>query len=321
MPGAETVRGEEIPMAQGAPGSHGALGIVFLWWVATLAWWILAFVPLPPASPDWLIRTRTVCFGTLENGLPDTYGWVLLIVSPLSLLAALLVTWGSELRRDARWLVGRLLGRIALGVVVGIPLLGSVWVGHRVSQGLEVAGPWGSDSNPSAFPVEYPRSSSQAPELSLVDQRGERVTIGTMRGRTVLVTFAFAHCQTICPLIVRNVLQAAETLGGSSPEVLIVTLDPWRDTPRSLPALSEHWELGTRARVLSGPVEDVERVLDAYRVPRTRDGKTGDVAHPSLLYVVDPSGAIRYTLNNPSYRWIAEAVRRVATESEIVSRP
>jgi cytochrome oxidase Cu insertion factor (SCO1/SenC/PrrC family) len=81
------------------------------------------------------------------------------------------------------------------------------------------------------------------------------------------------------------------------PAVVVVTLDPWRDTPSRLPHLAEQWGLGSDAFVLSGAVEDVERVLDAWNVARERDLRTGDISHPALVYVVDRKGRIAYAAN------------------------
>jgi hypothetical protein len=36
----------------------------------------------------------------------------------------------------------------------------------------------------------------------------------------------------------------------------------------------------------------VEAALDAWDVPRTRDLATGEVTHPSLVYVIDAAGRI-----------------------------
>ena len=36
--------------------------------------------------------------------------------------------------------------------------------------------------------------------------------------------------------------------------------------------------------------------LDAWRVPRARDTRTGDVVHPRLAYLVDAEGTIAYAI-------------------------
>jgi cytochrome oxidase Cu insertion factor (SCO1/SenC/PrrC family) len=111
-------------------------------------------------------------------------------------------------------------------------------------------------------------------------------------GRAVLVTFAYAHCQTVCPVIVHDVLAARRAVPGTV--AVIVTLDPLRDTPARLPAMARQWQLGSDELVVSGSPSTVEAVLDAWQMPRTRDAGTGDIAHPRLVYLVDPNGRIAY---------------------------
>jgi cytochrome oxidase Cu insertion factor (SCO1/SenC/PrrC family) len=81
---------------------------------------------------------------------------------------------------------------------------------------------------------------------------------------------------------------------ASVPHVVIVSLDPWRDTPSRLSHLAEHWQVGSDGTVLSGSVEDVEATLDAWNVARDRNELTGDVAHPPLVYLLDAEGTIAY---------------------------
>jgi hypothetical protein len=58
----------------------------------TVFWWAFALWPVGDA-PDWLVRTRLVCFGVDGGGLPDRAGWVGLVGQPLGMLGALLVGW------------------------------------------------------------------------------------------------------------------------------------------------------------------------------------------------------------------------------------
>ena len=112
-------------------------------------------------------------------------------------------------------------------------------------------------------------------------------------------------------------LQAADRFEPQQVEVLVVTLDPWRDTPRTLPTLANGWNLGANAHVLSGPVDDVMAVLDQYNVPRQRDEKTGDVTHPALVYVLDKNGDLAYGFNNPNADWLATAVERLLEPADL----
>jgi protein SCO1/2 len=152
-----------------------------------------------------------------------------------------------------------------------------------------------------------------APALALIAHDGATRSIDQLRGRPVLVTFAFAHCETVCPLVIRDVLAARERLDSIDrpPAVLIVTLDPWRDTPSRLPAMASAWSLPERdVWVLGGEVAAVEATLDAWEVPRSRDLRTGEVTHPSLVYIVDADGRIAFVSTGGADA-IADLVRRL----------
>ena len=286
------------------------LGGVVAWFAITAAWWLLALWPVPNA-PVWLERTRYVCFGVNEHGLPDGGGWIGLIAGPLGMLSILLVGWwrafASIVHKSRRsFAVAATLATVAAGVI----LIGSgaTW---RVTEARVAA----ADLAPAAAlpAATYPRLDQPAPLLSLVAHTGETITLGKFAGRPVLVTFAFAHCTTICPVIVKQTLEAQAMLQGTAvqPAVLIVTLDPWRDTPSRLPALAESWQLPQgEAFVLSGEVEQVEAVLNAWNIPRTRNESTGDVTHPALVYVVDKNGRIAFASTGGSEH-LAALLRRL----------
>jgi protein SCO1 len=265
----------------------------------TAAWWTLALWPVPGGGPEWLVRARAVCFGIQESGLPDAGGWVGLIGSPLGMLAVLLVGWGSAVRSGLARLARSHAGRALLGTSVVALAAGLHFAGVRV-----VTAPRAVTflEEEAVVPATYPRLDREAPPLALVDQHGDLLTLDRFEGRPVLLTFAYAHCATVCPLLVRDALAAREAAadragtdaGAGIPAVVVVTLDPWRDTPSRLPHLARSWGLDLEAFVVSGPVPEVEAVLDAWDVPRVRDEQNGEVSHPALTFLLDDAGRIAY---------------------------
>ena len=282
----------------------------------TLGWWGLAFFPASGgAAPEWLARTQSVCFGTLPNGLPDTYGWLLLVLGPASLILGLLVAFGGEIRRGFVRLRASTPAMYVLALLAGTLVWETAWVGTRIHTGLGISGQSFESAETGPLPEHYPRGERPAPALGLIDQSGQEVSLASLRGSTVLMTFAFAHCQTVCPVIVNETVEAAGLLASERVRTVIITLDPWRDTPGALPGLAEKWKLPKTAHLLSGEVPAVTAALDRYQVPWKRDEKTGDVSHPGLIYVIDPDGRIAYTFNNPPSGWLVDAVRRILRES------
>ncbi len=293
-------------------GSRFAVGALFLWLAITVALWALAFVELE-SPPQWLAVAREVCFGTLANGLPDSWGWITLIASPLGVLGFLLAVWGRDLIQGLKAMSRSTVGKAAIAVLAAVPLVGAVWVGQRVAAARAVTFALDQPELPVSLPPEYPRTDRVAPALGLTDQRGDRVEVGDLAGRPTVVTFAYAHCATICPSIVYTAKQAIEQVDTDA-QLVVVSLDPWRDTPSSLPSLVESWRLAELpARVLSGEVESVLQVLDAWNMPIERDEATGEIVHPGLVYVLDSEARIAYTFNSPPPGWIAQAVEAVAS--------
>lgn len=277
----------------GRKGERLALGSLAALVLITAAWWALALWPVDPAPGDWLARARLVCFNAGSNGLPDASGWLLLIGQPIGMFAVLMAIAGPAVRSGVRSLRHGWAGR---AVFYGVPVLlmtGLVLAGIRVVQ----AGDTSGADTVAELPLTYPRLDRPAPELGLENQHGIRVTLEGLRGRPALVTFAFGHCEAVCPALVHQALAAqrqSEEETGVPPSVVVITLDPWRDTPARLPYLAERWSMGPDAHVLSGSVERVNAVLDEWQIARQRDERTGDIGHPPLVFLMNADGAIAY---------------------------
>jgi protein SCO1/2 len=294
------------PLAGRHRASLAALGAIL---VITLAWWALALWPLPAAASPALVRARTICFGTAENGLPSGTGWMMLIGEPIMITLLLLsVTGSSTIREGLQGIARHVLGRWALRASAAVVLVAIAAAGVRVASALGVGAP--PVARASVDAAGAPRLDRPAPALGLVDQRGATVTLATLRGRPVLVTFAYAHCETVCPLVVQEVVRARERLADRNPQVVVITLDPWRDTPSRLAAMARQWELPDDAYVLSGPVPDVEAALDRWGVARTRDTQSGEITHPQVVYVLDGDGRIAFSVTGDADA-IAQLVRRL----------
>lgn len=290
----------------------------FLAWLAISAsWWALAFAPLP--SPDsWLAAARAVCFGSLPDGLPEGWGWMLLWLAPAAVLSFLLAVWGRSLGAALGSVARRAAGRLllaALAVATGA----GVWaVGGRVAAATRVERALAPAVEP--LPENYPRTADPAPPLRLLDARGEPFDVTRLRGRPVLLTFAYGHCVTVCPLLVDALRAARASYPGEAPPAVVVTLDPWRDTPRALPGLARGWNLDAAAgaTLLSGPAADVQAAAEAFGVGFVRDERTGEITHAGITFVLDPEGRIAYRFLGPPAHWLVEAARRLEPDARSV---
>jgi protein SCO1 len=283
-----------------------------LWAASTLSWMAFAFAPLPSDPPAWLTAARYACFGTVGAGLPAAWGLMMLILSPLTLLAGIVVLWGRELVSSVRRVARSPLGQAVVAVLGIAVIVEGSWVASKMRAARQTDG-WVVSALPQgsmALPGDYPRGGVTAPGFTLVDQHGDAVSLARLRGRPVVVTFVYAHCQTLCPMIVETLKQALP--GAPSSEVLLVTLDPWRDTPSTLATTAQRWAVPAGFHVLSSrSVDAVLGVARAYDVPFERDERSGDVVHPALVYVIDAEGRLAYTFNNPPAAWVRDALERV----------
>ena len=290
----------------------GAAGFVI---TVSVLWWGFALFAIPDA-PAWLNRARAVCFNVTASGLPDAKGWLLLIGQPPAMLAALYAGWGADVRNTLSHLVTTRGGRFLLGCVVVVIIGGTGVAGLRVaalnpgSPGALAAG-FGADFSASEpLPETYPRLNRPWPDpAGLVDQDGDPFTLASLNGRRAFATFAFGHCETICPLVVHTARRARLVL---EPETAIVvfTLDPWRDTPGRLASMAEQFGLDAeRDFVVGGSVDAVNAALDAFDVARQRNRLNGDIVHPALVYLVDEDGTLAYASTGEESHLVQLAAR------------
>ncbi len=272
-----------------------ALGLYLFWAMTWLVWVLLALAPAPESSPEWLLLTREVCFGSLPERLPSAQGWISL-AAPIPMLMALLALYGTELKRQlayvSRWL--------AVPILL-LPLFTVGYATMRVVQEL----PRQSELavSPPLSP-DYPQLGLDCPEFSLQDQNGNSFVKRRFEGRVTVVTFAYAHCETVCPAL----LETLRRLRGV--DKVVVTLDPWRDTCGNLSSIANSWDLGPDTLVLSGDPEQVAKLTTAWSVPVSRDELTGEIFHPALVFILGQDGKVLYGFTNPQVAWLEEGVRR-----------
>jgi protein SCO1/2 len=300
--------------AAGAEGSGVALAGFFSWLAVTAAWWALAFARLPE-PPVWLERTREVCFGTLPNGLPEPWGWALLVLGPASMLVFLLAIWRRELAVGLALLARSPLGWCLLAPAAALALGGAATVGARLVEANGGSAVLAGEAGP--LPETYPRYDRAAPPLPTVDQHGAPFDLAQLRGRPVLLTFVFGHCPVVCPNLTSTLKRASFAYPGTPPPVVVVTLDPWRDTPAALPGLLAKWGIAELpgVRMLSGPVPEVMASVEQWEVGFTRDESTGDIGHAGMIFVLDGEGRVAYRFLGPPARWLVEAALRLEQEA------
>ncbi len=162
-----------------------------------------------------------------------------------------------------------------------------------------------------------------APEVRLIDSRGEPFDLATLRGKVVLVSFVFTSCNGTCPLTtstmakVRDRLEA-EGLWGKSCEFVSISLDPANDPPEVLARYAKVYGADPSSwHFLTGEPERVAKVVKAWGMWARRDS-TGTLDHPSRIFLVDPRGQQReiYALSTLDPATVSADVRGLLAESK-----
>jgi protein SCO1/2 len=140
-----------------------------------------------------------------------------------------------------------------------------------------------------------------APPLVLHNFTSPRaVSLAQYRGKAVLVSFVYTHCPDVCPLITSNLAAAQRALGAQARhlEILLVTVDPRRDTPAAVRSFLSARGATGRMDYLLGSSAALKRVWRAWDVGvQTSHGLTD--GHSSIVYGITASGrmAVVYAAN------------------------
>jgi protein SCO1/2 len=156
------------------------------------------------------------------------------------------------------------------------------------------------------------------PEFALLDQSGAPFGNQRLKGHWSLMFFGFTHCPDVCPTTLALLAQVEKTLAADQrvplPQVVLVTVDPQRDTPAQLASYVKFFS-PTFTGVTGNP-DAVAELTRAMGVPTARvDLPNGDytVDHSAVIFVLDPQGALRAIFSAPH---VAEVIvtdyRRIA---------
>jgi protein SCO1 len=152
-----------------------------------------------------------------------------------------------------------------------------------------------SSASASGFDGTLALPAKQAPAIELRNYLGKRVTLAEYRGKAVLVTFLYANCPDVCPLIASNLRVALNLLGkrASQVQVIAVSVDPRGDTPAAVARFVRAHEMVGRMQYLIGSSSELARTWKAWSVGSKREaGQPQLVAHDALVYGIGASGKL-----------------------------
>jgi cytochrome oxidase Cu insertion factor (SCO1/SenC/PrrC family) len=153
----------------------------------------------------------------------------------------------------------------------------------------------GSNSAEDASVATWPAASRKAPDFTLTDESGKKISLAALRGRSVLLTFIDPFCRDFCPREASVLTEAASQL-EPAPVIVSVSVDPWADTAKNFTLDRIHWRLDANWHWATGSWNELAKVWKPYGVgvQVTRKKIAGVsvryITHTGAAYLIDPHG-------------------------------
>jgi protein SCO1/2 len=141
------------------------------------------------------------------------------------------------------------------------------------------------------------QSPDPAADFTLTSMNGQAVSLSDFRGKLVVLYFGYTYCPDVCPTTLAEIKKALAKMGeqADAVQVIMVTVDPERDTPQLLNDYLSSFDQGFLG--LTGPIADIQRVATLYGIYFARaegsDATGYLVDHTASVIVIDQEGYLK----------------------------
>ena len=154
-----------------------------------------------------------------------------------------------------------------------------------------------------------------APDLTLVNQFGQQMSLSQFRGKVVMLSFEDSECTTVCPLTTQSMVLAKELLGkaGSSVQLLGVDANPDAIKVANVMDYSRVHGMVNQWDFLTGSLTQLKSAWKAYNVDVQIE--SGQIDHTPALYIIDQQGREQKVyLTQMAYSSITQSAQVLAAE-------
>ncbi len=132
--------------------------------------------------------------------------------------------------------------------------------------------------------------------FDLVDDAGEPFTLEGLQGKWSLLFFGYTYCPDICPTTMADLKKfkgmLADTRWADDTQIILVSVDPARDTPAQLAQYVHYFD--PQFRGVTGEFMALQKFASnlnaAFAKAMSEDGKSYLVDHTSNIALVNPYG-------------------------------
>ena len=142
------------------------------------------------------------------------------------------------------------------------------------------------------------------PEFALLNQHGESIDQTVFEGQWDLVFFGFTNCPDVCPTTLQVLAAAKKTLADNGqsrlPRIVLVSVDPERDTPEVLGQYVDYFGEGNLG--ITGTLTEITRLtsgLGIYFEKQPSDDENYAVDHSAAVLVINPDGGFGALFSGP----------------------
>jgi len=175
---------------------------------------------------------------------------------------------------------------ISIGIALAILVGGSVAVLSARQHSAEIALP-----PLSPYRGSIPPPGIRAPDFTLRDYRGSKVTMSKLRGRVVVLSFVDSKCTQQCPIVTSVIARTMKQLPVNARHQVapvLMSVDPKVDTPANVRRfLARRGALGLTYVV--GQTREMRPIWKAYGILPAVDSGHADI-HSSDVRIFDRRG-------------------------------
>lgn len=144
----------------------------------------------------------------------------------------------------------------------------------------------------------------ELPAFSLENHRSQTIDESVFVGQWDLVFFGFTHCPDICPLTMQILSAAKQQLADSGhsplPRIVLVSVDPERDTPEMMAQYIDAFGAGNLG--ITGDLGELRKLSSAIGIffaKQAGNAENYTVDHSAAVIVIDPQGRFHSLFSAP----------------------
>lgn len=169
----------------------------------------------------------------------------------------------------------------------------------------------------SALPELFP-----VPDTALVNERGQAVRLGAMKGKVTVYDFIFTNCAGTCPMMTAAMRRLTKKIDRNlGVNFVSISVDPMRDTPAVLSQYASRVRNDDRWTFLTGDRGAIiDLSVNGFKLAAGGTTQTAaePLMHSSKFAVADKRGVIREyygATNDDAVDHVAAAVSDLAREN------